>query len=372
MIIRYPFGRGGGGAPIRNKAGEIVTYRKNLISDPKYSHIPINVDDDYDEVWAKEKKFKISNDTNQQFYNPNIYYNSQSQNNNNMNYINQDIIDIEKNNILNNIRILNHSKSVPNFDNIYYRKILERKKKELQYEKEKELDYFHKLKLSRKLRRNCFRIKNNYKTHRKKIFAKDFYDNYNFVPKSKIVPRLDNNFLFSEELTRLRNEMRNEQNSLKKEIISLKDSSIKKDNERHKLIKDMEYVKKEIEKSKSNDEDIEDKVYYKNSEIKKILRDNDKDGYFYINDEFYKKYENELTNKSTFHIEKNLLDMNRKSEQNQIELEELINKNNDIIDKLNEYEKMDKEAQERPGDYFNKSEDYFKQYMKDHINDYKE
>ena len=50
MVIFYPFGRGGGGAPNRDKSGNVIAYRRALISDPKYNFASINVDDDYDEV----------------------------------------------------------------------------------------------------------------------------------------------------------------------------------------------------------------------------------------------------------------------------------------------------------------------------------
>lgn len=72
MVINYPFGRGGGGAPNRDKQGNIITNRRALISDPKYNFTSINVDDDYDEVWGKEKIIG-------RFYR----YNNDNQNNNN-------------------------------------------------------------------------------------------------------------------------------------------------------------------------------------------------------------------------------------------------------------------------------------------------
>ena len=56
MVVCFPFGRGGGGAPIRDKSGNIVTNRRALISDPKYNLTSINVDDDYYDVWDKEKR----------------------------------------------------------------------------------------------------------------------------------------------------------------------------------------------------------------------------------------------------------------------------------------------------------------------------
>ena len=73
MVVSYPFGRGGGGAPIRDKSGNIITNRRALISDPKYNLAQINVDDDYYEVWDKEKRigryYKNNNSNSQQFGN---------------------------------------------------------------------------------------------------------------------------------------------------------------------------------------------------------------------------------------------------------------------------------------------------------------
>lgn len=51
----YPFGRGGAGAPNRDKEGNIITTRRRLISDPKYQHYNIYVNDDYNDVWNLPK-----------------------------------------------------------------------------------------------------------------------------------------------------------------------------------------------------------------------------------------------------------------------------------------------------------------------------
>ena len=82
MMIHYPFGRGGGGAPIRDKSGNIVTNRRSLISDPKYNLASINVDDDYYEVWNKEKRVGryYNNDMNNNNINNNNNYNQQLSN----------------------------------------------------------------------------------------------------------------------------------------------------------------------------------------------------------------------------------------------------------------------------------------------------
>ena len=75
MMVYYPFGKGGGGAPSRDKSGNIVTNRRSLISDPKYNLASINVDDDYYEVYDKEKRIG-------RYYN----YGNNNVNNNNNNY----------------------------------------------------------------------------------------------------------------------------------------------------------------------------------------------------------------------------------------------------------------------------------------------
>ena len=84
MMVYYPFGRGGGGAPIRDKSGNIITNRRALISDNKYNLASINVDDDYYEVWDKEKRIG-------RFYNNNNNINNAQYNNNNNNNYNQQL-----------------------------------------------------------------------------------------------------------------------------------------------------------------------------------------------------------------------------------------------------------------------------------------
>ena len=71
MIEGYPFGRGGGGAPNRNKKGDVQAFRRNLISDMRYNQSDINVDDDFDEVRRTRKNYNIKNDNiNHNRYNP--------------------------------------------------------------------------------------------------------------------------------------------------------------------------------------------------------------------------------------------------------------------------------------------------------------
>ena len=148
MMVHFPFGRGGGGAPIRDKSGNIITNRRALISDPKYNLASINVDDDYYEVWNKEKRIgryykNNNNDINNNNMNNNNNYNQQlsntvknfrgmqynnnnnyqnNYNNNNQNYFN------ENNNFQQNMgrpystnpRLMNNNNNINNnFNNNY-------------------------------------------------------------------------------------------------------------------------------------------------------------------------------------------------------------------------------------------------------------
>ena len=99
MMVYYPFGKGGGGAPIRDKSGNIFTNRRSLISDPKYNLASINVDDDYYEVYDKEKRIgryynyginnvnNNNNNYNQQLSNTGNNFRGMNYNNNNNNNI---------------------------------------------------------------------------------------------------------------------------------------------------------------------------------------------------------------------------------------------------------------------------------------------
>ena len=96
MVIFYPFGRGGGGAPNRDKSGNINANRRGLISNPKYNFASINVDDDYDDVWNKEKRIgrfyknsnEFSNINNNINNEENISYTPQKNNNYNFQQMN--------------------------------------------------------------------------------------------------------------------------------------------------------------------------------------------------------------------------------------------------------------------------------------------
>ena len=94
MVNYFPFGRGGGGAPIRNKNGNVVTMRKDLISDLRYNLMQLNVDDDYNEVWGRNKNDGLINFKNENTYNGfvnNFSRSMSARNNNNFNLSNNEI-----------------------------------------------------------------------------------------------------------------------------------------------------------------------------------------------------------------------------------------------------------------------------------------
>ena len=469
MIIRYPFGRGGGGAPIRDKSGKILTHRRNLISNLKYNQAPINVDDDYDEVWGKEKRIgrfyvngnqNINNDGNinnisneedntrpfstnpriNSIKNTNLNFeNYQNQNNGNEN-INNSPLKLTYNystnkllnsgNNLNNINNLNYSNNLLNYDNILYRKILERKRKELELQKELEAiqnDRLNENYLVNQINNSMYRLNNNninnrsrtidtinrrtkvynniinedikedinedentnIRSNEKKILNKnDYYDNYNFVPKGQIHPRLENSFLFSDELNKLRNEIRLQQNDLFDKITDLKGESEKANEEKNKILKDLELIKSQLNRinnKKNNEEgEDEDNRYDKeNSHLKmdeeydkgmeKMLKSRKNDDYYYIDNSTFKRYENELPNTSSIEKEVNILNTKKHyTDQNQLELEELIKKSHDILENLKENEKIEKEYSRKPDDYFDTSDHFYHTYRLNHPNDFDE
>ena len=53
--------RSGAGAPNRDKNGQIQAVRRRLISNPKYQHVNINVDDDFQEAQNQAKNLGLIN-----------------------------------------------------------------------------------------------------------------------------------------------------------------------------------------------------------------------------------------------------------------------------------------------------------------------
>ena len=424
MFEQYPFGRGGGGAPVRNKKGEVVAFRRNLISDYKYNQSGINIDDDFDEVWGKRKNNNnvdnINNINLNNRYNPNnrpfstINVNSNNNNNfSNNNYNMSSSYDFNNNNNFNY-----------NYNNDLDNKIYERRMKLLQLQKEKEEIKNEELKqenikleneiytqsqLPKKNIPNQINLNtneeyitetetetettnnNNTITTLKNISnnlpeilnPKDYYDNINFVPKGKINPRLDNNFLFTEEISKLRKDIEMQQTSLLKQISQLKDASLIAKNERNKVYKDLEIIKYQINELKEaknipQEKEEEDFEINNNNNIGKdheivANKNYNYNDYDYIDNKFFSKFENELPydsnitkEKKIFHLEKNYEDKNL------IELDKLIKKSEDIMQNLKENELLEEKFKKKPEDYFNTSDYFFDTYMLTHKNDYLE
>ena len=417
MFEQYPFGRGGGGAPVRNKKGEVVAFRRNLISDYKYNQSGINIDDDFDEVWGKRKNNNNVDNNNINLnnrYNPNnrpfstINLNSNNNNNfSNNNYNMSSSYDFNNSN---------------NYNNDLDNKIYERRMKLLQLQKEKEEikneelkqeniklenDLYTQSQLTKKNIPNQINLNTNeeYITETETettnnnntiptlknisnnlpeiLNPKDYYDNINFVPKGKINPRLDNNFLFTEEISKLRKDIEMQQTSLLKQISQLKDASLIAKNERNKVYKDLELIKQQInelkeaknipqEKEEENFEINNNNNIGKDHEIVANKNYNYND-YDYIDNKFFSKFENELPydsnitkEKKIFHLEKNYEDKNL------IELDKLIKKSEDIMQNLKENELLEEKFKKKPEDYFNTSDYFFDTYMLTHKNDYLE
>ena len=443
MIEKYPFGRGGGGAPNRNKKGEVLAFRRNLISDMKYNQSGINVDDDYNEVWGKRKNNYNNNNNNLNNYNNNNNLNKNVFNNYNQfqkpySTIKRNII----NNSMNNYG--NYKMSSPNifsnynkYNNDLDKKIYERRMKFLELEKEQEeiknkelkeentklenvlysqnkLDdkkiivptetdlneeeYESETTTTNNQKNNYNNINNNNNNNLKQtssisneipnLNSKNYYDNINFLPNSKINQRLDNNFLFSDELLKLKRDFDIKQMSLLKQISKLKEDSLEAKNERNKVYKDLELIKFQLKKLNEKNKKPEKKVKDGENDTNNNNNDNNKkikvkdkfntrylnkseNKYYNIDDMFFRKFENELPNiskikkeKKIFHLEKNYEDRNL------IELDKLIKKNDEIIQNFKENELFEKRFNRKPENYFDTSDYFFDTYMLKHKNDY--
>ena len=372
MVVCFPFGRGGGGAPIRDKSGNIVTNRRALISDPKYNLASINVDDDYYEVWDKEKRigrYFRNNSQNNINNNNNMNYNNDQFNNNNYNNFNNTLnqplsntgnnfgMDMNnnyqggynnQNNFYNtqpmrpystNIRNMNNYGNEPMMDNypqpnynqnkqqffntmqrpntqtisLTYdnyevmdgetqrqikanyrqdllnqmkenenRKILERKRKELEEAREEERIRREREEMEEKERaekernqqlRNRVRNENNILIIEKNKV--NHQNNSNINKKSEInenmteeeainkiqQKEMESKLQLNNELLKLREQMRNQQNDLFNQISVLKQETQNANQQRFEALKEIEKLKDELSKQRS-DENLRRKYVY--------------------------------------------------------------------------------------------------------------
>ena len=332
MIVCYPFGRGGGGAPNRDKSGNVIANRRALISDPKYNFASINVDDDYNEVWGREKRIgryyrnntELQNNNNNNQNNNNFVENipnTPSYNNNNFNNNNFDNNDFYNQQPINNRpystnprqinnqdfnnnysqrimprRIENNYNSVNN-DLLYKmkeeenRKLLELKQRELEQEREnerilKEIEEIDKeqneirlrksLSEQNKLLQSYKNLNNNnnddnninnenndttietnniYKTN---IIHRDIIDPDSVVLDKYAIDKINKSEMESRnklnnEISRLRDQMHNQQLLLFQQISNLRNEAENANNQREEALKEIEKLKAQLYKNNTDD-----------------------------------------------------------------------------------------------------------------------
>ena len=342
MVVCYPFGRGGGGAPNRDKSGNILTYRRALISDPKYNFASINVDDDYNEVWGREKRIGRFYTNNSEFSNSNnnIANNNSNSNNNDNNYCqtvpntpsynnnnfassnydnNNDFYNQSSsnnrpystnprhnNNQDYNNNLINYSQTIPRryeinvntYNNdLYYkmkeeenRKLLELKQRELEQEREnelilKEIEQIDKeqneiklrnsIREQNKLLRSYNNLNNNIERnnnettietnniYRTNVIEQDAIDPDSVVLNKDDIDKINRSEQQSrkrlnDEISRLRDQMHNQQLSLFQQIANLRNEAEKANSQREEALKEIEKLKAQINQ---NNEDEMKKKY---------------------------------------------------------------------------------------------------------------
>ena len=290
MVIFYPFGRGGGGAPNRDKSGNVIAYRRALISDPKYNFASINVDDDYDEVWNKEKRIgrfyknamepinnnniNINNENNKnQDFNNNLrstpqYIQSNPRPystfirtpsmNNNPNFNNQislrSRIPIYNENINKNNELLLKLKE----QNELLRRQLDEEKENdrLRKELEKEEEKNKILNENKNMEKEEDEIVNNYEKN--EIIEREIIDPNSIILDKDTIEKINRSEIESRnklnnEIYRLRSQMQNQQMLLFQQISNLKNEAEKANSEREEALREIEKLKMQIYQGNKED-----------------------------------------------------------------------------------------------------------------------
>ena len=373
MVIFYPFGRGGGGAPNRDKSGNVITYRRALISDPKYNFASINVDDDYDEVWNREKRIGR------------FYRNSPSSfnKNNDENYIQNNVMEMNKyNNIPNNYnnqQINNRNKRFqlsrsmnmdynPEFNNNQFRMSrrtpdVNQNKKEIsaynelllklreqnellkrQLEEEKENERIRKerekkeeeeeeQKKLKKMKENEIEEKEddiiteeeNNNIYRNRIIEKEIIDPESIILDKNAIERINRSEIESRnklnnEIYRLRAQMQDQQMLLYQQISNLKVEAEKANSQREEALREIERLKLQI--YQDNKEDRQKRYIHH-----VIVTDDDKN------------------------IEKSIQTEQPKNNEDTLELNKLLKKNIDRLNYLEEIERLNAIRKSPPSNY---------------------
>ena len=358
MVIFYPFGRGGGGAPNRDKSGNVLTYRRALISDPKYNFASINVDDDYDEVWNKEKRigrfYKNPNGNNNNYIENNNQNMSQifDNNNNNAQYMQNNMRPYStytRTPYINNNQNFNNQlrmrRRVPNYNeninkenmNINNELLLklkeqneilkrqleeerenERLRKEIEKEEEK-----NKIMNENKIKEEN-EIINNYE--RNEIVEKEIIDPNSIILDRETIEKMNRSEIESRnklnnEIYRLRSQMQDQQMLLYQQISNLKSEAEKANSEREEALREIEKLKLQI--YQGNKEDKQKR--YIHHVI--VADDSDKN------------------------IEKSIQTEKPKNNEDTLELNNLLRKNIDRLNYLEEIERLNRIRKSPPSNY---------------------
>ena len=371
MVIFYPFGRGGGGAPNRDKSGNVITYRRALISDPKYNFASINVDDDYDEVWNREKRigrfYRNSPESfNQNNLNNDIQMNDNNNNIPNNNYNPQQVLNNNKGYQLSRSMILDNnpeynnnfnnqfrmSRRTPNINqnrndiNIYnellsklreqneiLRRQLEEERENERLRKEKEKEEEEEQKKLEKMKEeemkekeeNELMMEENNKIYRNKIFEKEIIDPDSIILDKNAVERINRSEIESRnklnnEIYRLRSQMQDQQMLLFQQISNLKVEAEKANSQREEALREIERLKLQI--YQDNKEDRQKRYIHH-----VIVTDDDKN------------------------VEKSIQTEQPKNNEDTLELNKLLKKNIDRLNYLEEIERLNAIRRSPPSNY---------------------
>ena len=367
MVIYYPFGRGGGGAPNRDKSGNIIANRRALISDPKYNFASINVDDDYDEVWNKEKRigrfyknpkeFNINNNNNNnndnyidnsQYPNQNFDYNNTPQYMPNVNrpfstYIRTPYVNNNPNFNNNQFRMRrnlpsyndNISKENMNINSELLLKLKEqneilkrqleeereneRLRKELEKEEEK-----NKILNENKIKEEENEVINNYENN--EVIEKEIIDPNSIILDRDTIEKINRSEIESRnklnnEIYRLRSQMQDQQILLYQQISNLKSEAEKANSEREEALREIEKLKLQI--YQGNKEDRQKRYIH----------------HVIVTDDGDKK------------VEKTIQTEKPKNNEDTLELNNLLRKNIDRLNYLEEIERLNAIRRSPPSNY---------------------
>ena len=363
MVIFYPFGRGGGGAPNRDKSGNVLTYRRALISDPKYNFASINVDDDYDEVWNKEKRIgRFYKNTQDNFINDNNNINQINDNNNN--YYNPPPQQINNNRPYSTIpRAINMNQDFNNNNNIQFRprrRYLENNNQnmnmsmrninannELLLKLKEQNELLEKqLEEERENERLRKELEKEEAEHKKILEENKKYDNVIKEETETIIENNTNNIIdpdsiildknaierinrseiesrnkLNNEIYRLRSQMQDQQMLLYQQISNLKTEAEKANSEREEALREIERLKLQI--------------YQDNNEERK------------------KRYIHHVivTDDGDKNMEKSIQTEQPKNNEDTLELNKLLKKNIDRLNYLEEIERLNAIRRSPPSNY---------------------